>query len=356
MKKYFKGIALLVAMLMLVSVFAVGCAQKTEAPQSAPETKKEDVQKEEPKKEEAKKEEVKWPTKPVQVIVPAGAGGDTDFNARTVSKYLEKELGKSFVVVNVKGAGGTVGSKKVKDAEPDGHTVLFFHNSMLISKILGLVDYSHEAFKEAGVAVLDKACAFVVSADSKYKNLQDVIDQLKKEPKSVKFATEVGAFTHLQVLAFQEATGTEFNIVDVGGAAAKTAALKGGQIDVIGTQYGLIKQYIDAGDFRCIGILADKPVEGVDAKTFKEQGVDIAFDKFYHFAFPKDTPDEIVDKFTKALEKVVSSPEYQKDISKYYLVPSYMPPKEATEYLNKTEEFYNTFKDKILEAQKNNKK
>ncbi|MDK2934732.1 MAG: hypothetical protein PWP27_2542 [Clostridiales bacterium] len=60
MKKYFKGIALLVTMLMLVSVFAVGCAQKTEAPQLAPETKKEDVQKEEPKKEEAKKEEWRY--------------------------------------------------------------------------------------------------------------------------------------------------------------------------------------------------------------------------------------------------------------------------------------------------------
>jgi tripartite-type tricarboxylate transporter receptor subunit TctC len=352
MKKYFKGIALLVAMLMLVSVFAVGCAQKTEAPQSAPETKKEDVQKEEPKKEEAKKEEVKWPTKPVQVIVPAGAGGDTDFNARTVSKYLEKELGKSFVVVNVKGAGGTVGSKKVKDAEPDGHTVLFYHNGMLINTLLGLVDYGHQDFKEGGVAVLDKACAFVTSANSKYKTLQDVVDQLKAKPKSVTFATEVGSFTHLQVLALQEAAGVEFNIVDVGGAAAKTAALKGGQIDVIGTQYGLVKQYIDSGDFTAIGILADKPVPGVDAKTFKEQGYDVAFDKFYHFAFPKDTPDEIVDKFTKALEKVVNSEEYQKDIAKFFLVPKYMAPADATEYLNKTEAYYQTFKEKILAAQK----
>ncbi|MGE4284919.1 MAG: tripartite tricarboxylate transporter substrate binding protein, partial [Clostridia bacterium] len=108
MKKYFKVVALMVAMLMLVSVFAVGCAKKEE-PAPAAEQKKEEAKTEAPKKEEPKKEEVKYPTKPIQVVVPAGAGGDTDYNSRILGKALEKELGQPVIIVNVGGAGGSTG-------------------------------------------------------------------------------------------------------------------------------------------------------------------------------------------------------------------------------------------------------
>ncbi len=93
-----------------------------------------------------------------------------------------------------------------------------------------MVDYTYADFENAGVAVLDETNCFVVSGESKYNTLQDLIDDAKKNPGKVKFATEVGAFTHLQSLAFQQATDTKLNIVDVGGAAQKTAALLGGQI------------------------------------------------------------------------------------------------------------------------------
>ena len=65
-----------------------------------------------------------WPDKTVQVIAPFRAGGDTDFNARVYAKYLRQELGVPFVIVNIDGGGGTLGSRKAKDAAPDGYTVL----------------------------------------------------------------------------------------------------------------------------------------------------------------------------------------------------------------------------------------
>ena len=58
--------------------------------------------------------DVKWPTKPVQIIVPAGAGGDTDFNARQVARYFEKITGKSMIVTNVNGGSGTIGTSQVQ--------------------------------------------------------------------------------------------------------------------------------------------------------------------------------------------------------------------------------------------------
>jgi putative tricarboxylic transport membrane protein len=295
-----------------------------------------------------------YPTKAIQVVVPAGAGGDTDLNSRILAKYLEKELGESVIIVNTGGAGGTLGSRKVKDSKADGYTVLFYHPSMLLNKLLGLVDYSAEDFANAGLAVLDQTNVFVTSAESPYDNIADVAKILKANPRSLSFATEVGAFTHLQSMAFQEAAGVELNIVDVGGAAAKTAALKGRQIDIIGTQYGLVKDFIANGDFKALGVLSEKRNESFpDVPTFKEQGFDISFTKFFFYSFPAGTPQYAIDTFTQALKRVVANPEYVAEAKKALLVtPTYMDPAEAMKFIKGEEAKFNVYKDKILAAKK----
>ncbi|MFD1849579.1 tripartite tricarboxylate transporter substrate binding protein [Oceanobacillus bengalensis] len=270
-----------------------------------------------------------YPNKPIQVVVPAGAGGDTDRNTRIATKYLSEELDTDVVVSNVGGAGGSVGAKQVLDSAADGYTVLAFHNSMIINDLLELADFNYEDYQLAGTSVLDLGNAFIVSADSEYTDLQSLIDAAKERPGEINIATETGAFTHLQLLAFQEATGTEFNLVDVGAAAEKNTALLGGQIDIIPTQLGLVQEYIESGDFRAVGIMADERLEGApDVPTFAEQGVDITFDKFFFWAFPKDTPQEIVDQFTAALENVTNNADFQAELEPLLVEPLYMSPEE----------------------------
>ncbi|WP_052366336.1 tripartite tricarboxylate transporter substrate-binding protein [Geomicrobium sp. JCM 19055] len=67
-----------------------------------------------------------YPNQTIEVVVPAGAGGDTDLGARLLSQYVGEELGVNMVVSNIAGAGGSVGSREILDARPDGHQVLFF--------------------------------------------------------------------------------------------------------------------------------------------------------------------------------------------------------------------------------------
>lgn len=292
-------------------------------------------------KDSGEKDKSSYPTKPIEIVVPAGAGGDTDLNTRTMAKYLEKELGTTMIITNVNGAGGTTGTKKVLDSKPDGYTVLSYHNSTLISKILGLVDYTYSDFDVAGMGVMDKGNAFVINNKSEFENLDDLIAFAKENPEKVTVATEVGSFTHLQLLAFEEATGTKFNIVDVGGASDKITALLGGRIDIIPTQLGLVNSYVESGDFRALGIMSDERLKAApDVPTFKEQGVDIVMDKFFFWGFPKGTPEEIVDTFTKALEKVVANEEYQKEMEGYMVEPVYLNPAEANELMEKEDKFY----------------
>src|SRR5690606_35637940 len=123
---------------------------------------------------------------------------------------------QTIVVNNVTGSGGTIGSRQVLDADPDGYTVLAFHDSILINNILGLADFSFADFTLAGVSVTDDGNAFLVSGDSQFDTLTDFVEYGISNPNEISVATEVGAFTHLQLLALEQETGASFNIVDVG--------------------------------------------------------------------------------------------------------------------------------------------
>ncbi|MFC7684896.1 tripartite tricarboxylate transporter substrate binding protein [Ureibacillus sp. GCM10028918] len=290
--------------------------------------------------------ESSYPTKPINIIVPAGAGGDTDRNTRITAEYLAEELDGNLVVTNVNGSGGTVGAQQVIDADPDGYTALSFHNSTIINSLLELADFGYEDYQLAGSAITDLSNSFIVSADSEFTDLQSLIDAAKEKPGEITIATETGAFTHLQLLAFQNLTDTEFKIVDVGSAAEKTTALLGGQIDIIPTQLGLVQEYIESGDFRSLGVMSEERLAGApDVPTFVEQGVDLKFDKFFYWAFPKDTPQEVVDKFSEALENVTNNPEFQKEIEPHLLDTNYLSPDDLSAHFEKTTEEYKALLD-----------
>ncbi|WP_201712926.1 tripartite tricarboxylate transporter substrate binding protein [Rossellomorea arthrocnemi] len=320
MKKSFKGILFAVTMLVFATMMA-GCSDKSSGSNGA--------------------EESDYPSKPITVVVPAGAGGDTDANARLLGKYLEKELGQPIVISNVTGAGGTVGANEVLDADADGHTVLFFHNSLLLNRILGLTEDSYDSFKLAGIPILDQGNTFMVSGDSKFKDLKDMVEYARAHPGEVSIATEVGGFTHLQLLALQKDQNIELNIVDVGGASEKVTALLGGHVDIVPTSLGLVKDYVESGDMRSLGIMANDRVDLMpDVPTFVEQGVNSEFEKFFFYGFNPDTPDKFVDEFSKAVEKVVNNEEYVKEAEKFLVTPTYLNQQEAFDYIKKTEEKY----------------
>lgn len=280
-----------------------------------------------------------YPSKPIEVVVPVGAGGDTDLNTRITAKYLEQELGESIVITNVEGAGGSTGIKEVLSKEPDGHAVLAYHNAMLVNNIYGLADYTSEDFKYAGVGIVDQSNTFLASKDAAFDDIESLIDYAKANPGEVKVATEVGAMTHLQVLEFEQKTGVEFNIVDAGGASDKITALLGGRVDIVPTSLGLVQDYIESGDFVSLGVIADERLEGApDVETFTEQGVDMSVDKVFYWAFNPETPDEVVETFSEALENVVEDESFQEEIKNSWLTPSYLDSEETAEKLKEITE------------------
>ena len=286
-----------------------------------------------------------WPERPVEIVVPTNPGGDTDINCRVFLKYLEKELGQSMVVVNMAGSAGVIGLNNVRQAAPNGYRALFYHSGALIAQIMGLMDYSiPEGFEVAGIPVIDKSNCFAANAKAPYGDIKELVDYAKAHPGEVSFGTESGSFTHLHILALEEASGASFNIVDAGTASQKTTALLGGRIDVIGTQYGLMKGFIDKKEFKCIGILSDQKLAGAETvSTFADSGYNLVFDKFFYFVFPKGTSKEIVGRFNAASKRVAENPDYIAECRKNFVNASYMAPDEAVRYIDSQMQLYRKY-------------
>ncbi len=285
-----------------------------------------------------------WPAKSVTLVVPYGAGGDTDFNTRTFAKYLEKELGVPFAVTNIAGSGGTIASRKVKDSDPDGYTILLNHTNMIMTEVSGVVDFGFEDFEMACVGAVN-ADVLTVAADAPYNTLDELVEYSKSN--KLKAAGTVGSLTQMETTLLKNA-GANLNIIDVGGGANRRAALAGGQLDLIPNAYGSILPFIQSGDMKPLALLLNERNPLIpDLPTAKEQGYDIVVPMMYTFFLPKGTPQEVLDTLSAAVEKIVTTNDaYAEEIKKAYLqAPFFMDADEGKAEFKKIKDlFTETFK------------
>ncbi|MCH3917046.1 MAG: tripartite tricarboxylate transporter substrate binding protein [Spirochaetia bacterium] len=291
-----------------------------------------------------------WPTKSIQIVVPFNAGGDTDFHARTYAKYLKDILGQPVSILNVAGANGSAGTIQVRDANPDGYTALFFHDSMLMNKVVGVTDFAQEALDPCCIGVFDHTYILAVNSKSPYKTLGDLIAAAKANPGQLKYASSIGGYTYYLGCLLEKAAGVSFNKVDAGGGSARNAALLAEKIDTNVNPYGVMKPYIDSGDFRALAVFSEKRSQLFpDVPTAKEQGYDVIGSRAYFLAFPKGTDPIIIKKMADAMKQVSENPNYASDIEKAYCVePGYAGTQATIKYLNDTLAAFEADKNLIL--------
>ncbi|OCN00292.1 hypothetical protein A7X67_09520 [Clostridium sp. W14A] len=289
-----------------------------------------------------------WPQKTLQIVVPFSAGGDTDFHARLYAKYLSDILGQTVIVTNVNGSNGTTGSTQVKDASPDGYTALFFHDSMLMNKVVGVSNFDHTSFDICCGGVVDTSYILAVNASSPYKTLNDLVQGAKKEPGKITFASSVGGYTYYVGCLLEKLAGISFNKVDAGGGSERNSALLAKKIDTNVNPYGVMKPYIDSKDFRVLCVFSDKRSDLYpEVQTAKEQGYDLEAQRVYFLAFPKGTDPAITSKMNDAMKQVSEMPEYKKAVEKSYCIsPDFMNTSDTKSYLDKIMEQF--MQDKSL--------
>lgn len=289
------------------------------------------------KQELSQNPEDNYPNKPIQLIVPLRAGGDTDYNARVLAKSLEKHIGKPVVVVNVDGGATVTGMKQVLDGKADGYSVIVNGTDIFVPKMLGNTDISLDSFKTVGISHIDNTTVVAVNKSLGVKTLPELIEKSKLNPEKMEYGMKIGATNQIFGVAMTTDWGTKFRNVDVGNNAAKMVALLANQTDVININYSLVKDYVANGDFIPLALLGSERNELLPelplASEYDMKNLD--FSKFFWLGMHPETPDGIVNKFSEALKKATEEPDFKKAMQDNALTVKYMGPSDAQNFAMK---------------------
>jgi len=259
----------------------------------------------------------KFPSKPINVIVPFSAGGSTDLLARAVEKIWPKYSPQPMVIVNKPGGGGVVGTEFVVRSKPDGYTLFLGYGSGHDVVMPHLQKMPYDPFKDlAAVARLSIHSVVICSgAKSEFSTLKDMIAWAKKEGKPVtsSVSTKAGA-VDITTTALGKAAGINIVTVPFAGGADAVTTLAGGHVMLGGGHPSEVMPHIKAGRFKPLAVaLPERDPSLPNVPTFREQGVDVyTWGSIKGVAAPAGTPKDVVEYLETTLKKVCEDAEFKK--------------------------------------------
>lgn len=302
---------LIAIFLSLAMIFALcACNNQASTPtQPAASNTPSSSETENPGSEQTPGATIDYPTKKISLIVPYDAGGVNDVPARLTVETMNKFLAQPIEVVNIPGSAGTIGGNEVKIADADGYTLLVAPPGYALQYALGTCPFTYEDFRPICVFAETYQC-IVVTADSPYETLDDLVDAAKAAPGQIKIGAVTGTLPVFSALALESQRDIDVNIVDME-LTAKASELLSGRIDAYFDSIGSVTQYLEGGQFRCLGIIAEERMESLpDIPTFKEMGftgLEFLRQMFAIWA-PAGTPDEVCAVIEDAVRQAVEDP------------------------------------------------
>ena len=255
-----------------------------------------------------------YPEKPISLVIPLGAGGSHDLNARVMTSVIPQYLNQAMIVQLSPGAAGQKGTNEVATAKADGYTLLFTHNyiDQLQQHVENLPYDPLEDF--VSVARINYApIAIVVQADSPYKSAEDLFNAAKEAPGKVSMAHS-GNWGALFVPAAQlmQANGFELNLVPYKGGGPAMQALLSGDVDVTMGFPSTLAGQLDAGKVRVLATAGEERIYD-DVPSFAELGVggDVGFMHRVVLA-PKDIPEDRLNTLKAAFDQLNDDKTYKR--------------------------------------------
>lgn len=266
-----------------------------------------------------------YPSKTIEIIVPSGAGGSTDGMARIFAKVAEKHLpGANFAIVNKPGSGGQQGFEAIASAKPDGYTLGTVFTVQLPSHVVSKrARYTLDDFHFLS-KITDDSSIIVVPKDSPVSDLEGLIEYAKNNSMTAS-VNGIGSDDHLALMLFQNATGTEFQVIPASGSTEQKANVMGGHVDVAFMNFSQMQTQHVAGDAKILAILAAKRKEALpDIPTTVELGYNVKMSGTRGFVIQKDVPDDIKQTLEKLMDDVVNDPEFAQTLTDSQQSFSYM--------------------------------
>lgn len=280
-----------------------------------------------------------YPSKPIQVISPYGAGGDSDMTARVWAEFAQRKLGQPVIVVNKTGGGGLTGSLYAAKAKADGYTLFLAQaGPSIIMPLAAKAGYDFDSFDYIA-RVMVANCAVVANPEQPYNDLKELAAAAKEKPGKVIYASpSATSWLTFAMRNWQNTADCKLKQVEFQSGAQATTAVVGKHADMTFLFPQNYVPMVKAGKLKILAI-GNKSEEFPDAPTFAELGYKGNYFGWGGIAAPAGTPKAVLDKLTAVTEEITKDPEFIKAIKNMGAVPDFTPgEKWAVELREQTEE------------------
>jgi tripartite-type tricarboxylate transporter receptor subunit TctC len=289
-----------------------------------------------------------YPSRPITLIAPFAAGGDSDASGRNLAAVAPKYLGQPVVVQNIVGASGTIGSQRVRTSAPDGYTLLIARGgSQAITPALDSKSpYKWNDFTL--ISLLDfNPVACVVKGDSPIRSLRDLLDTLKAQPGKLNYATAgPGTTQHMAVEVLLRAAGLPSKSAEqIGykGGGEATAAVLSGQVQFLCNNIPTLGGQLKAGTMRgLVTTTTERLKEYPDIPTAREQGVAPLEDVMGWSGLygPPGLPADVVNRWVEALKRIAQDPDWLRGNASFGGIPAIRSPADTEKFAREQFELY----------------
>jgi tripartite-type tricarboxylate transporter receptor subunit TctC len=280
-----------------------------------------------------------YPSRPVKIIVPFGAGGPADVFSRQLAQALQEELKQSFVVEDRPGAGSIIGTTEVAKSPPDGYTLLTMSNTHTTNESLTPnkpFQLMRDFVPVAGINYSD--LVLVVHPSVPAKDVKELIALAKKEPGKLNYASSgPGTPYHMAGELFKSMTRTDIVHIPHKASGEMRSSVLGGHVQMTFDAVTTMTENVKAGQVRALGTTATARSKVMpDVPTIAEAGVPgYEATIWLGIMAPKGTPTEIVAKLNASINKAINRPEVLAAWDKQGAIPLVMTPAEFDAYLRK---------------------
>ena len=261
-----------------------------------------------------------YPSRSITVIVPFPAGGASDVVARIVTNQMSKSLGQPFIIENVGGAGGTLGSARAAAAAPDGYTLLAAAMGSHVAAPVLTPNVRYDPvvdFVPVGITAHSPAVV-IARKDFPAKDLKEFVAVLRQQGGALKQAHGgIGASSHMACLLFTEEIGAKPTLVAYRGSGPALNDLVGGHVDFMCEQSVSVADQVLAGSVKAYAVSAPERLATLpNVPTAKEAGVNYEMSVWSGLFAPKGVPPEVIAKLADALDKALDEPVVRETLAK----------------------------------------
>lgn len=282
-----------------------------------------------------------YPSRPITLIAPYSAGGDSDFSGRNLAAVATKYMNQPLIVQNIVGASGTIGSLKVRNSPPDGYFLLISRvgSQAIVPALDSKTPYKWSDFTFISLLDLNPmVCA--VKSDSSYKNMKDLIQAIRSEPGKLNYATAgPGTSQHLSVEILLNAANLSSSaaaMIPYKSGGETSAALLSGQVDFVCNTMTTLAGQIKGGSMRGLMVSTpDRLKDFPEIPSSRELGLS-QFEQATGWSGlfgPPGLPQDIVDKWSEVLKKVAQDPSWEAGNKTAGAIPAIRSPSETEQFV-----------------------